>query len=107
MKSEIKDINKIVGCKLRLARIQNKVTRKDLAQALGMDASAIYNAEVGRIRVAVETVYKYSIYFNVPIDWFYNDVMCNESRIETDKSDIKSIAKIKPVLHVIKSGEQP
>ena len=59
--------------RLKLFRIQNKLSQQHLADALGVERSTYCGYETGRRKVNVETLLKLSEFYNLPMNTFLDE----------------------------------
>lgn len=59
---------KVFGEKLSILRIEKKISLKDIADAVGVSATAISSYEKSEKLPSIETAYKISRFFNVSLD---------------------------------------
>ncbi len=59
--------------KLKLFRMQNKLSQQHLADALGVERSTYCGYETGRRKVNVETLLKLSEFYNLPMSAFLDE----------------------------------
>lgn len=89
----------IVGENIKKLRIDKKLKSKDLANAIGVDASQFAKIESGKIKPTLQQLMDLSSIFKVPVDYFLYGEMnrfgTNESSeilkllVETQKKAIK------------------
>ena len=63
----------MINKKLKLLRIQNKLSQQHLADALGVERSTYCGYETGRRKVNVETLLKLSEFYNLPMSAFLDE----------------------------------
>lgn len=62
-----------IGKRVRKARLENKLTQRDLAKHLGRSIGAISQLEKGITAVSAEDLYQIAVYFQKPIEFFFID----------------------------------
>ena len=103
--------HKAVGRRLRTAREEQKISRKDAAQAIGISSILLSRIETGKSTMTIEMLSKICAYFgvseseilwgidlpiNIELDSRFRDVVssCSESTVDTILEVCRIIAKV-------------
>ncbi|MGB9812470.1 MAG: helix-turn-helix domain-containing protein [Thermovenabulum sp.] len=73
MDNNIENINIIIGKNIKKYRTSKKMTRKKLAEKLGISPQYLYNIENGQRRINAEKLYAISKILNVSIEKFFKE----------------------------------
>lgn len=67
-------IDRHIGGRLHLKRLRTGLTRRELAERMGVHPSLIRDYERGTARIVVSRLSEISVALSVPIGWFFEDV---------------------------------
>ena len=73
---------KILGVKIRHARIKAGLSLKEVGEAIGMSAGLVSDIEFGRRDVSLPHLEVMALVFNVPVVYFLSDIPLEETRRE-------------------------
>ncbi|RME97911.1 MAG: XRE family transcriptional regulator [Chloroflexi bacterium] len=73
---------KILGVKIRHARIRAGLNMKEVGQALGVSSDLISEIEYGRRDVSLPQLEVMALIFNVPVIYFWSDDVISEPNLE-------------------------
>ena len=73
---------KILGVKIRHARVRAGLSLKEMGETLGISAGLASDIEFGRRDVSLPQLEVMSLLFNVPVVYFLSDIPLEESRQE-------------------------
>lgn len=68
----VTDCNKIIGERIRVARVVRDVTQKELADFLGVTFQQSRKYELGLSRISAYRLFLVSKYLKVPLDFFFS-----------------------------------
>lgn len=71
MKPSRKSINKTSGARLKLARQERSVTRRELADVLSMSQQQLWKYETGRSMIKACDLKIAADYLTMPLPWFF------------------------------------
>ena len=66
-----KELNRIIGCKIRKERLNRKVSQERLAKVLGISHQQLQKNERGKDRTSAVRLFLISQFLEVPIDEFF------------------------------------
>ena len=69
----MENINDLIVKRVKVARIEQGLTQKDLADHLGRTAASISDLERGKVQVTASDLYKISLFFRKPIEYFFGE----------------------------------
>ena len=103
MPKSIHEIDRIVGKKLRLARLAAGVSQTQLAEVLDVTFQQVQKYEKGTNRLSSSKLFACSRYLNVDIGYFFNDI--DEAPASTmEEGESNSAQELsKPDFQVIRS----
>jgi transcriptional regulator with XRE-family HTH domain len=78
------NINQKIAAKFHELRLQRNILQSAVAEELGMSQNAYYMLENGTTRIIVEKLLDISIYFKMPISYFFD---IPENIIKEEKED--------------------
>lgn len=70
---------KILGVKMRDARIKSGLNLKDVGEAIGMSAGLVSDVEFGRRDISLPHLEVMALLFNVPVVYFLSDIPIEEN----------------------------
>ncbi len=73
---------KILGVKIRHARIRAGLTPQEIGEVLGVASNVIEEVEFGRLEITLPQLEVMALYFNVPIIYFLSDMPLYETNLE-------------------------
>ncbi len=65
-------VDKHVGARLRLARMEASKSQTDVADALGITFQQVQKYEMGTNRISASTLHDMSRFFDLPVQFFFN-----------------------------------
>ncbi len=71
---------KILGVKIRHARLKSGLSLKEVGEGLGMSAGLVSDVEFGRRDVSLPHLEVMALLFNVPVVYFLSDIPLEETR---------------------------
>ena len=69
------EVNKIIGSRVAKLRKQQKLTQREVAKVLGLEAPAVSKIETGKRKLTVEELIKLSKYMRVKPEVFYGGII--------------------------------
>ncbi len=84
--SEIHPIDKLVGKRVRQARIQKAVTQQELGEKLGITFQQVQKYETGFNRISSSRLWEISQIIGKPVNWFFAR---ETQEVELDKDFIR------------------
>ena len=70
---------KILGVKMRDARIKSGLNLKEVGEAIGMSAGLVSDVEFGRRDISLPHLEVMALLFNVPVVYFLSDIPIEEN----------------------------
>lgn len=85
------DLSKYIGTKLKIYRLQNKLTQGELASSIGTTKATISNYETGYRTPQQDTLFQLANVLNVKIDDFFPERQSPSSNIEKTNLIMKKL----------------